>query len=36
MELPVNYEKISQQERRLVREEYIKLQDRKCHYCQKK
>jgi len=33
MELPVKYEKISFQERRLVREEYIRLQDGLCHYC---
>jgi hypothetical protein len=33
MKLPVNYEKTSIHERRLVREEYIRIQDGKCHYC---
>jgi len=35
MELPVNYEKISQQERRRVREEYIKRQNGLCYHCGK-
>ena len=33
MKLPVNYNKIHFTERRKVREEYIKLQDGKCYYC---
>lgn len=34
MKLPVNYNDISFSTRRLVREEYIKIQDGKCCYCQ--
>lgn len=33
MDLPVNYEKLNQAEKRLVREEYRKLQDGKCCHC---
>jgi hypothetical protein len=33
MKLPVNYNKISYYQRRIVREEYVKLQEGKCHYC---
>jgi len=35
MNLPVNYKKISFQERRKVREEYVRLQDGKCQYCKR-
>lgn len=34
MDLPVDYEAISQPERRAVREEYIRRQDGKCAYCE--
>lgn len=33
MKLPVNYDNLSSKERRLVREEYIKIQKNKCWYC---
>jgi hypothetical protein len=33
MELPVNYGKIGHRDRRLVREEYVRLQDGLCSYC---
>ena len=33
MKLPVNYELITQVERRLVREEYVKVQDGLCYHC---
>lgn len=33
MKLPVNYSALSIQERRLVREEYILIQEGKCHHC---
>lgn len=33
MKLPVNYDTITQHQRRLVREEYIRLQDGKCSHC---
>lgn len=33
MELPVNYEKTHYTKRKLVREEYIKIQNKKCYYC---
>lgn len=33
MQLPVNYDKISPAQRRLVREEYVRLQDGKCCHC---
>lgn len=33
MELPVNYTKLSPQQRRLVRLQYIKLQNNLCHHC---
>jgi hypothetical protein len=31
--LPVDYTKLNWAERRQVREQYIKEQDRKCYYC---
>jgi len=36
MELPVNYDEISPSERRKVRLEYMKLQDKLCYYCKTK
>lgn len=33
MELPVNYDEITQNERRLVREEYIRHQTGRCYHC---
>lgn len=33
MDLPVNYDKIDRSERRLVREEYIRIQEGKCSHC---
>jgi hypothetical protein len=33
MDLPVNYNKINPSDRRLVREEYIRLQDGLCSHC---
>lgn len=33
IELPANYNNLSTQKRLIVREQYIKLQDGKCHYC---
>lgn len=33
MKLPVKYTDTPPNERRLIREEYIKLQNGKCHYC---
>jgi hypothetical protein len=33
MELPVNYDSLTQTQRRKVREEYIKLQENKCCHC---
>jgi hypothetical protein len=33
MQLPVNYDKISSAQRRLVREEYVRLQEGKCCHC---
>ena len=33
MELPVNYNELHFKERRVVREEYIKLQEGKCCHC---
>lgn len=33
MELPVNYNGLTQNQRRLVREKYIKLQEGKCSHC---
>lgn len=33
MKLPVNYNKISYYQRRIVREEYIRLQGGKCYHC---
>ena len=35
IKLPVNYTKLQWQERRAVREEYIRLQKGKCHFCGK-
>ncbi len=31
--LPTNYNELSIRDRRLVREEYIRLQNNKCYYC---
>ena len=33
MQLPVNYDNITPSQRRLVREEYARLQDNKCLHC---
>jgi hypothetical protein len=33
MKLPVDYRKLTQQERHMVREEYVSIQDRKCRRC---
>jgi hypothetical protein len=33
MQLPVNYNEIPVDERRLVREEYVRVQEGKCHHC---
>jgi hypothetical protein len=33
MLLPVNYDQISQSQRKLVREEYVRLQNNKCCHC---
>jgi hypothetical protein len=33
MKLPVNYNELHYTERKNVREEYIRLQKEKCHYC---
>lgn len=33
MKLPVDYDSLSPKTKRLVREEYIKLQNNKCAYC---
>lgn len=33
MNLPIDYTKLTQQERRLVREEYASLQKGKCNHC---
>ncbi len=33
MKLPINYWKLDSQGRRVVREEYIRLQEGKCAYC---
>jgi len=33
MKLPVNYEEISQSARRLVRKEYVRVQEGKCAHC---
>lgn len=33
MKLPIDYTKLTQQERKLIREEYIKLQEGKCSHC---
>lgn len=35
MKLPVNYDDLTPSQRRLVREEYIKIQDGKCSHCGK-
>jgi hypothetical protein len=34
MKLPVDYNKLTWQERKLVREKYIQLQKGKCHFCE--
>lgn len=34
MELPVDYTKLTWQERRSVREEYVRVQQNKCFYCE--
>lgn len=33
MKLPVNYEELHWTDRKKVREEYVKIQDGKCHHC---
>jgi len=33
MQLPVDYNKLTQAERRQVREAYVKLQENKCYHC---
>lgn len=33
MELPVKYSECTPQQRRLVREEYVRIQDNKCSHC---
>jgi len=33
LKLPVNYDEIDSKQRRVVREEYTKLQKSKCYYC---
>ena len=33
MKLPVNYSELTTEERREVRNEYVKLQKGKCHFC---
>ena len=33
MELSVNYDEISPARRKMVREEYYRIQNGKCHYC---
>jgi hypothetical protein len=33
MNLPVNYNTLSQSERRLIREQYIEIQEGKCSHC---
>lgn len=33
MELPVNYNNCNSNRRRAVREEYVRIQDGKCHHC---
>jgi hypothetical protein len=34
MELPVNYTKLNQKKKKLVREHYVELQEGKCYYCE--
>lgn len=34
MKLPTNYNKLSTANRKLVREEYVALQNGRCYYCQ--
>ena len=36
MDLPINYNSCTQQQRRLVREEYIRLQRGLCYHCKNK
>ncbi len=33
MKLPTDYSKLTWQERKAVREEYVKIQDGKCYFC---
>ncbi len=33
MELPANYEKCTGKQRRLIREEYVRVQDNLCQFC---
>jgi hypothetical protein len=33
MELPVNYNLVPYYQKRLIREEYVKIQEGKCYYC---
>ena len=33
MELPVNYDSLKQKERRVVREEYVRIQEGLCQHC---
>lgn len=33
MNLPYHYESLTQEQRRLVREEYVRIQDGKCQHC---
>lgn len=35
MDLPVNYNKLTPQQRKEVREEYVRIQNNKCWYCDK-
>jgi hypothetical protein len=34
MELPVDYTKLNQKKKKLVREHYVELQEGKCYYCE--
>lgn len=36
MKLPVNYKNLSPKERKIVREEYIKIQKGNCYFCKEK
>lgn len=33
MELPVNYDELRPHERKVVREEYVNIQEKRCYYC---